>query len=80
MKNPLDKTYSMTSIVFLLGALIFGLCVVIAGAHLAPKGRVSCASFSTWEDARGAYVLGATWLDGDADGVPCERLKNPNAF
>lgn len=39
-----------------------------------PKGRVSCSSFSTYKEALRAYSAGATWLDHDSDGIPCEVL------
>lgn len=61
-------------IVVILGAIIFGLFLVTVDLALQPKGRVSCADFGSYNDALRAYSAGASWLDKDGDGIPCENL------
>lgn len=36
--------------------------------------RATCGSFTSYGQALIAYQNGASWLDGDADGVPCNAL------
>lgn len=77
MKNAhIIKTLQWIAIAFFIGFL-FMVCVAtysFAQAISQPKGRVSCASFGSYEDALRAYGAGATWLDRDGDGIPCEAL------
>jgi hypothetical protein len=35
-----------------------------------------CSDFLYYKDALSAYKKGATYLDGDKDGIPCEELYN----
>lgn len=65
----------------LVAILVLGLtCFLCSGwyaaawAILQPKGRVACADFGSYEDAKDAYDAGAKQLDGDGDGIPCEAL------
>lgn len=62
-----------------LSLVLIAIALVLAGLFLwgilQPKGRVSCASFGSYSDAKKAYDAGATWLDrGGKHGVPCENL------
>ncbi len=53
-------------LVFLLGGTVY--------AVSQPKGRVRCSDFGWYNDALRAHSGGATWLDRDNDGIPCEAL------
>ena len=61
-----------STIAMLLGtAAILVTAVLIPGEALA---KYRCSNFSTCEEAMKAFKAGATYLDGDGDGVPCESL------
>lgn len=48
---------------------------VLIGLGGAPAlARQACKDFNTCEEAMKAYKAGNTKLDGDKDGVPCEKL------
>ncbi len=47
--------------------------VVLALAPVAAYSQ-SCKSFSTCEEAMRSFKNGNSKLDGDGDGVPCEKL------
>jgi hypothetical protein len=60
------------TIAMLLGtAAILVTAVLIPGEALA---KYRCSDFSTCEEAMKALKAGATYLDRDGDGVPCESL------
>jgi hypothetical protein len=63
------------TISILLVGLIAGLLIVVASNLLAPRGKVTCASFDNHGDAQDALRNGHTQLDGDSDGTACESLK-----
>lgn len=71
MKNSHQN--AQTWITVILGIIIFGLSFLVACQFLQPKGRVSCASFGSYEDAQRAFAGGAIWLDRDHDNKPCEE-------
>ena len=50
---------------------LLALGLVLPGAALA---KYRCADFQTCEQAMKALKAGATYLDKDGDGVPCEAL------
>lgn len=60
-----------------LGAFlaIFLLGLVVVDQYLQPKGRVSCADFGSYADIMNAYNHGATYLDRNGDGIPCNSRK-----
>ena len=60
------------TIAMLLGtAAILVSTVLISGEALA---KYRCSDFSTCEEAIKVLKAGATYLDRDGDGVPCETL------
>lgn len=66
---------SMKGLIILTIALvIFGVVAYEASAaYHENKGRPTCASFASYEDARRALAAGDTGLDRDHDGCPCEQ-------
>lgn len=73
MKFPTHGNAHTVLVLALVGAICV-LAIFLAWANLQPKGRVSCLDFSSYNDALRAYSAGATWLDRDGDGIPCEAL------
>ena len=48
--------------------------IVLIAKTSNPVGNVTCNSFYTHADAQKSFEKGYTKLDGDNDGVACERL------
>lgn len=48
-------------------------CLALAISPVASYAQ-SCKSFSTCEEAMRSFKNGNSKLDGDGDGVPCEKL------
>lgn len=61
----------------ILAIVAFGLFMGLMYEVLQPKGRVSCADFGPYDypGALSALQHGATWLDHNKSGVPCEELR-----
>ena len=58
-------------------AIIIGATAISATGVLIPGGALAkyrCSDFSTCEEAMKEFKAGATYLDRDGDGVPCESL------
>lgn len=74
MKLP--TTWPQIVILVIFVAIIYGLCMCVASLYLEPKGRVSCADFGPYDYPGALHALkkGATWLDKDHDGIPCETV------
>jgi hypothetical protein len=58
--------------VFAIGLLAFGITATNPEQACA-KGKAVCSQFRTCEVAKKALKDGATGIDGDNDGIPCER-------
>lgn len=77
-ENELLKEESRrNSRIFLTVFLVMATLLFVASyswlwGFLQPKGRVSCASVSSYADACVALDRGAYQLDGDHDRKPCE--------
>ena len=52
--------------------IAFAMMIGLGGAPA--LARQTCKDFSTCEEAMKAYKAGNTKLDGDKDGIPCEKL------
>lgn len=75
MKNT--HTYYIALMVGLV-LIIFSLSMCLVYQVLQPKGRVSCASFGSYDDMQYAFQRGAFQLDRDHDGKPCqEKFTQP---
>jgi hypothetical protein len=46
--------------------------------YAAPAFAQKCSSFSTCAEAVKSYQSGNSKLDGDKDGIPCEKLCGKN--
>lgn len=60
------------------GALVVAGAALWGAWHAIPDvsgTRVRCADFRTHDAAQRAFLAGATQLDGDRDGIACERLR-----
>lgn len=73
-KDNMKKSWMAVAFFCIVICLILGLVFTIVVFVLQPKGRTTCASFGSYNDALRAYSAGATWLDHDGDGIPCEAL------
>lgn len=80
MKKPLlqEINSDLLHVIYIGGVIValmaIGLFATAAWGISQPKGRVSCASFGSYNEALRAYTGGASWLDHDGDGIPCEDL------
>ena len=58
------------------------LSLVVAGMmlalHVSPAFAQKCSSFPTCAEAVKSYQSGNGKLDGDKDGIPCEKLCGKN--
>lgn len=55
-------------------AILVGVVLYICLGPEPAFARHTCNDFSTCEEAMKAYKAGNTRLDGDKDGIPCEKL------
>lgn len=55
--------------IVLIGAAYF------VGRSIVRYNRVRCTDFAIYQKALDAYNKGATYLDKDGDGTPCNSLK-----
>jgi hypothetical protein len=58
-------------------AIIIGTTAIMVTGVLIPGealAKYRCSDFSSCEEAMKAHKAGATYLDSDGDGVPCESL------
>lgn len=62
---------ALTALVIIGGIGVFAYQKV--HAHRS-EHQYHCADFKTWSDADAAYNAGATYLDANHDGIPCEEL------
>ena len=69
-KAPIES-HEKTIAMHLGTAAILVTAVLIPGEALA---KYRCSGFSSCEEAMKALKAGATYLDRDGDGVPCESL------
>lgn len=69
--RDLQTLLRLTFALSVCSIVCFSAVVLLA---LQPKGRVSCADFGSYTDALAAYRRGATWLDANHNGTPCEAL------
>lgn len=69
---------TVSRLVYLTIALV-GIILILLGAlgwgYLQPKGRLNCSSFGSYADALHFYRQGgASSLDRNHNGIPCETL------
>lgn len=58
------------------GAVCVGIGALVSFAHLYTQAPNQCADFSSHAAAQRWFQShSATWLDHDADGIACERLR-----
>lgn len=70
------RTSTRTAIIGMGGCVI--LALVLVCVFLQPGSRVyRCDDFGSYEEMRDAFIRGATYLDADHDGKPCE-VRFPN--
>lgn len=60
------------SAAFAVGLLTAG-TVATVPERVCAAGKAVCSQFRTCEEATKALREGATGIDGDNDGIPCER-------
>lgn len=72
---PRTSNFADALLVALMGLLIFGLAFLNVWQFLSPKGKPTCSSFGSYQDALDSFDNGNKKLDWDGDGIPCEDLR-----